>query len=258
MRRLLLVVWLGLLTLGAGLLLGLLAGPGWAAFALLPLAAAGRGAGVMLGRNWRSWRYAERADDLLISRGVLWREVTVVPYGRMQLVEVTSGPVERHLRAGQRAAPHGRRGDRRRDPGPRARPRRSGCATGSPSWARPDRRGCERGAGRGASRRTRRGRGEYGRPRRRATRTTPSRRAHVRCCRAVRDGSRCIPSRRCGARGRRSPADRRFGRARPRPGARGAGSPSSTTGRCCSRLRGARSRRPPSTASSPGGSPTSR
>jgi membrane protein YdbS with pleckstrin-like domain len=51
----------------------------------------------MLGRNWRSWRYAERADDLLISRGVLFREETVVPYGRMQLVEVTSGPVERHF-----------------------------------------------------------------------------------------------------------------------------------------------------------------
>lgn len=52
---------------------------------------------VMLGRNWRSWRYAERADDLLISRGVLWREQTVVPYGRMQLVEVTSGPLERRF-----------------------------------------------------------------------------------------------------------------------------------------------------------------
>ncbi|MFI2436503.1 PH domain-containing protein [Streptomyces sp. NPDC018693] len=94
MRRLLLVVWLGLMALGLGLLLGLLAGPGWAAFALLPLAVAAWG-WVLLGRNWRSWRYAERADDLLISRGVLWREETVVPYGRMQLVEVTSGPVER-------------------------------------------------------------------------------------------------------------------------------------------------------------------
>ena len=96
MRRLLLVVWLGLLALALGLLLGLLAGPVWAAFALLPLALAAWG-WVLLGRNWRSWRYAERADDLLISRGVLWREETVVPYGRMQLVEVTSGPVERHF-----------------------------------------------------------------------------------------------------------------------------------------------------------------
>ncbi|WP_405870497.1 PH domain-containing protein [Streptomyces sp. NBC_00005] len=96
MRRLLLVVWLGLLALAVGLLLGMLARPVWAAFALLPLALMAWG-WVLLGRNWRSWRYAERADDLLLSRGVLWREETVVPYGRMQLVEVTSGPVERHF-----------------------------------------------------------------------------------------------------------------------------------------------------------------
>ena len=96
MRRLLLVVWLGLAALVGGLLLALLAGPVWALFALLPLAALGWG-WVLLGRNWRSWRYAERADDLLISRGVLWREQTVVPYGRMQLVEVASGPVARRF-----------------------------------------------------------------------------------------------------------------------------------------------------------------
>ncbi|MGW3724493.1 PH domain-containing protein [Streptomyces sp. F001] len=96
MRRMLLIVWLGLLALAAGLLPGLLAGPAWAAFALLPLALMAWG-WDLAGRNWRSWRYAERADDLLISRGVLWHTVTVVPYGRMQLVEVTSGPVERHF-----------------------------------------------------------------------------------------------------------------------------------------------------------------
>ena len=38
MRRLLLVVWLGLVAIGVGLLLGLIVGPAWAAFALLPLA----------------------------------------------------------------------------------------------------------------------------------------------------------------------------------------------------------------------------
>ncbi|MCF3134001.1 PH domain-containing protein [Streptomyces olivochromogenes] len=96
MRRLQLVVWLGLAALLLGLLPGLLAGPAWAVLALVPLALMAWG-WVLLGRNWRSWRYAERADDLLISRGVLWREETVVPYGRMQLVEVTSGPVERHF-----------------------------------------------------------------------------------------------------------------------------------------------------------------
>ncbi|MFI8102555.1 PH domain-containing protein [Streptomyces sp. NPDC086023] len=96
LRRLLLVVWLGVLTVAVGVLAGVLAGAGWALFALLPLGLLVWG-WVVLGRNWKSWRYAERADDLLISRGVLWREETVVPYGRMQLVEVTSGPLERRF-----------------------------------------------------------------------------------------------------------------------------------------------------------------
>ncbi|MFJ8826271.1 PH domain-containing protein [Streptomyces sp. NPDC102467] len=94
LRRLLLTLWLVPLAAATGVLLALFAGPAWAAFALLPLAVLAWG-WPMLGRNWRSWRYAERADDLLISRGVLWREETIVPYGRMQLVEVTSGPLER-------------------------------------------------------------------------------------------------------------------------------------------------------------------
>ncbi|MCX5405496.1 PH domain-containing protein [Streptomyces sp. NBC_00335] len=96
LRRLLLVLWMSLFTVVTAVVLGMAAGPGWAAaggFWLLVLA----WGWVVLGRNWRSWRYAERADDLLISRGVLWREQTVVPYGRMQLVEVTSGPLERRF-----------------------------------------------------------------------------------------------------------------------------------------------------------------
>lgn len=96
LRRLLLALWLGAAAVAAGVLLWVFAGPAWAAFAALPLGLLGWG-WVLLGRNWRSWRYAERADDLLISRGVLWREETVVPYGRMQLVEVTSGPLERRF-----------------------------------------------------------------------------------------------------------------------------------------------------------------
>ncbi|MET9958913.1 PH domain-containing protein [Streptomyces sp. NPDC006326] len=96
LRRLLLVLWTVPLTAVTALVPGLLAGPAWAACGLVWLAVAAWG-GVLLGRNWRSWRYAERADDLLISRGVLWRTQTVVPYGRMQLVEVTSGPLERRF-----------------------------------------------------------------------------------------------------------------------------------------------------------------
>ncbi|MEU6864840.1 PH domain-containing protein [Streptomyces sp. NPDC046876] len=96
LRRLLLVVWTVPLAAVTALVPGLLAGPAWAACGLLWLAVLAWG-WVLLGRNWRSWRYAERADDLLISRGVLWQEQTVVPYGRMQLVEVASGPLERRF-----------------------------------------------------------------------------------------------------------------------------------------------------------------
>ncbi|NLU67949.1 PH domain-containing protein [Streptomyces sp. HNM0574] len=95
--RWLLLLCCGLpVTAAAGIVPGLLLGPAWAALALPPaaLTAWGRGA---LARNWRSWRYAERADDLLVGHGVLWRKLTVVPYGRMQLVEVTSGPLERRF-----------------------------------------------------------------------------------------------------------------------------------------------------------------
>ncbi|MEV6678727.1 PH domain-containing protein [Streptomyces erythrochromogenes] len=96
LRRTLLVGWTSVLAAATGVLLGLLVAPAWAAVGAFWLAVGAWG-WVLIGRNWRSWRYAERADDLLISRGVLWREQTVVPYGRMQLVEVTSGPLERRF-----------------------------------------------------------------------------------------------------------------------------------------------------------------
>ncbi|WP_261568052.1 PH domain-containing protein [Frankia gtarii] len=50
-----------------------------------------------IGASWRAWSYAEREDDLLISRGVLVRRLVVVPYGRMQLVDVTAGPLARRF-----------------------------------------------------------------------------------------------------------------------------------------------------------------
>ena len=46
-------------------------------------------------RRYRAWRYQERHEDLIVARGVLVRRLSVVPYGRMQFVEVTAGPVER-------------------------------------------------------------------------------------------------------------------------------------------------------------------
>jgi membrane protein YdbS with pleckstrin-like domain len=45
----------------------------------------------------RSLGYVERADDLLVTYGVLVRRLVVVPYGRMQYVDVTAGLLERML-----------------------------------------------------------------------------------------------------------------------------------------------------------------
>jgi membrane protein YdbS with pleckstrin-like domain len=50
---------------------------------------------ALVERNYRSWGYVEREDDLYITHGVLYRSLVAVPYGRMQLVEVGSGPLER-------------------------------------------------------------------------------------------------------------------------------------------------------------------
>lgn len=50
---------------------------------------------VLLQRRVGRWGYLEREDDLLVRRGVLVRRLSVVPYGRMQFVDVTAGPVER-------------------------------------------------------------------------------------------------------------------------------------------------------------------
>ena len=63
------------------------------------LAAVGAAAALWFARNrFRSWAYQERDEDLIVERGVLIRRLSVVPYGRMQFVDVTAGPVDRIFR----------------------------------------------------------------------------------------------------------------------------------------------------------------
>jgi hypothetical protein len=50
-----------------------------------------------LARRVAAWGYAEREDDLMVRRGVLVRRLSVIPYGRMQFIDVTAGPLERSL-----------------------------------------------------------------------------------------------------------------------------------------------------------------
>ena len=51
----------------------------------------------LIDRNYLGWGYAERAEDLLVVRGWLFRRMVVVPYGRMQFVDVTAGPLQRRF-----------------------------------------------------------------------------------------------------------------------------------------------------------------
>jgi uncharacterized protein len=84
-----------------GLVLAVLAaasGAGGAGIALLVLAAVIAGLWWWAsGRRWAAWGYAERERDLVIRRGVLVRRLTIVPYGRMQFVDVRQGPLARAL-----------------------------------------------------------------------------------------------------------------------------------------------------------------
>ncbi|MCA5893072.1 PH domain-containing protein [Isoptericola sp. NEAU-Y5] len=52
---------------------------------------------LLVPRQVRAIGYAERDDDLLIRKGILFRSLVVVPYGRMQYVDVEAGPLDRKL-----------------------------------------------------------------------------------------------------------------------------------------------------------------
>lgn len=50
---------------------------------------------AILPRQARAYGYQLRADDLVFRRGILWQRMVAVPYGRMQLVDITHGPLDR-------------------------------------------------------------------------------------------------------------------------------------------------------------------
>lgn len=91
--------------LGVAALVGGAVASGGQSSARTPLLFAGAVALVLAAVGWfvvvprmvRSWRYAEREQDLLVSRGRLIRRLTVVPYGRMQVIEVSANPISTRL-----------------------------------------------------------------------------------------------------------------------------------------------------------------
>ncbi|HEY9289825.1 MAG TPA: PH domain-containing protein [Microlunatus sp.] len=96
MRRLNSLLWIGVIFTAGALYAGLGFGLWWLAAVIWAVALAiAIPRWIVIGRNWRSWGYLERDDDLYITRGVLFRELTAVPYGRMQAVEVRTTPLQR-------------------------------------------------------------------------------------------------------------------------------------------------------------------
>lgn len=50
---------------------------------------------VLPGRRYRAWGYRESEDELFIRHGLFQRVTTVIPFGRVQHIDISQGPVER-------------------------------------------------------------------------------------------------------------------------------------------------------------------
>ncbi|GAA4974262.1 PH domain-containing protein [Kineococcus glutinatus] len=70
---------------------------GWFWLGVLAVALTAAWQWWLIGRQVPAWGYAERDDDLLVRHGLLFRTLVVVPYGRMQFVDVQAGPVDRRF-----------------------------------------------------------------------------------------------------------------------------------------------------------------
>ncbi|MGI5165539.1 PH domain-containing protein [Spirillospora sp. CA-253888] len=96
-RRIKAVLWSVVAAAGGGLLMwtggGTLSAALWVA-AMLVVAVL---AWIVARLEQRSHGYAERTDDFIVTYGVFVKRLIVVPYGRMQFVDVTAGLLERWM-----------------------------------------------------------------------------------------------------------------------------------------------------------------
>jgi uncharacterized protein len=93
-------IQLALATVPAALIVGLACSNASAVVGALSAVAvliAGLLAERFLARRVAAWGFAERNEDLMVRRGVMVRRLSVIPYGRMQYIDITAGPLERSL-----------------------------------------------------------------------------------------------------------------------------------------------------------------
>ncbi|MGN6426381.1 PH domain-containing protein [uncultured Leifsonia sp.] len=87
----------GIVLAAASLFLWLVAGWSWGWLLLAVVAVVTAISLVIAQRRTRSIGYRLRDDDLLFRRGIMFQRFVSVPYGRMQLIDITRGPVGRML-----------------------------------------------------------------------------------------------------------------------------------------------------------------
>ena len=99
-RKLITVELIARITFAVVVLIGLIIGNHFAAHWIWPVAMAAVvvtavARAIITVRAVQAWGYAERDNDLLVRHGLLIRRLSIVPYARMQYVDVTAGPLER-------------------------------------------------------------------------------------------------------------------------------------------------------------------
>ncbi|WP_231919336.1 PH domain-containing protein [Microterricola viridarii] len=87
----------GLLFCAGAAAVWILGGQQWALWVLIGLIVIFLVTLVIEPRRVRSIGYQLRADDLLFRRGIMFQRFVSVPYGRMQLVDITRSPIARAL-----------------------------------------------------------------------------------------------------------------------------------------------------------------
>lgn len=93
-RTALIALGLAAAALGAGLILRERPALAWPIWSVGLLLAASLPV-VVPGRKYRSWGYRASEDELHVKSGLWVRGRTAVPYGRVQHIDLSQGPVER-------------------------------------------------------------------------------------------------------------------------------------------------------------------
>ncbi len=90
-----------LLTIAATVVLAMVTGQWWiwpigGALILIELITI-----AILPRQARAYGFMLRDDDIVFRRGIMFQRMVAVPYGRMQLVDITHGPLDRAFKIAQ-------------------------------------------------------------------------------------------------------------------------------------------------------------